>query len=377
MNRFIKTFAIMSAATLGLASCADKTTVSGLNPEAFKGTYEGQPLALYTITNANGMEVCFTNFGARIVSVMVPDRDGNLRDVVLGFDSVQDYLDNDINFGATIGRYANRIANGKFTLDDTEYTLYQNNATNCLHGGKVGFDRHVLTATDIRPNSIKFARECPDMEENFPGNLSYSITYTLGDDNSLSLVYEAVTDKATLANFTNHSYFNLNADGSKDDLNCIMYINADSVTPTDAVQIPTGEFAAVEGSVFDFRKPKALTDGLDADDEQMRIGQGWDHNWVLNTGGDIKALAATLASPETGIVMQVYTTEPGLQVYSGNFINGEVGKSDVKYVRRSATCMETQHYPDSPNHPEFPSTVLRPGEKFCSQTIYKFTTDKQ
>lgn len=374
----IKTLAIMSAVTLGLASCNDRTalTASGLDPEAFKGSYEGQPLALYTITNASGMEVCITNFGARIVSVMVPDRDGKPRDVVLGFDSVQKYLDNDINFGATIGRYANRIAGGKFTLDGVEYSLYQNNKTNCLHGGKVGFDRRVLTAAEVKPNSVKFTLTSPDMEENFPGNLSYSITYTVGDDNSLSLLYEAETDKATVANFTNHSYFNLNADGSRDDLNCLMSINADKVTPTDELQIPTGEFADVEGGIFDFRKAKPLSEGIDSDDRQMRIGQGWDHNWVLNTAGDITVPAARLVSPETGIAMDVYTTEPGLQVYSGNFINGEIGKGGVKYARRSATCMETQHYPDSPNHPDFPTTTLRPGEKFRSMTIYRFSVEK-
>ncbi len=376
--KLIKTIAIMSAVTLGLASCGSKTglTASGLDPEAFIGSYEGKPLALYKITNANGMEVCITNFGARIVSVMVPDREGRLRDVVLGFDSVQAYLDNDINFGATIGRYANRIAGGSFTLDGVEYKLYQNNKTNCLHGGKVGFDRHVLTATEVKPASVKFTLLSPDMEENFPGNLSYSITYSLDDNNGLHLLYEAETDKATVANFTNHSYFNLNADGGHDDLDCVMSINADTVTPTDELQIPTGEFAPVEGTPFDFRKPKALSDGIDADNEQMRIGQGWDHNWVLNTGGDIKIAAARLYSPKTGIAMDVYTTEPGLQVYSGNFINGEVGKGGVKYVRRAATCMETQHYPDSPNHPDFPSTVLRPGEHFSSETVYRFSVEK-
>lgn len=347
--------------------------MSGLNPADFQGEYEGKATALYTITNGKGMEVCITNFGGRIVSIVVPDAKGEPRDVVLGFDSIQGYLDSDINFGAAIGRYGNRIANGRFTLDGKEYVLFQNNGTNCLHGGKVGYDRRVWDLLEQGDNFVKIGLLDPDGCESFPGNLQVAVTYTVGEDNSLSIKYEGDTDAPTVFNPTNHSYFCLNADGSRDDLNCTLQINADLYTPTDESQIPLGEPATVEGTVFDFRSAKALSEGLDApDDEQMRIGQGWDHNFVLRTAGDIKAVAATLASPETGIAMDVYTTEPGLQIYSGNFINGEQGKGGVTYARRSAICLETQHYPDSPNKPEYPSTVLRPGEHFVSETIYVF-----
>lgn len=365
--------------TLGATSCQNPTTtmtVSGLDPAAFVGEYEGEPLALYTIKNANGMEVCLTNFGGHIVSVMVPDRTGEFKDVVLGFSSVQDYIDTDINFGATIGRYANRIAGGKFTLDGQEYTLFQNNGANCLHGGQIGFDRHAFKVSEVQPNSVKMTYISPDGQECFPGTLTLNVTFSVGEDNSLSIKYEAETDKPTLFNPTNHTYFNLNADGSREVLNNVLSICADSVTPTDEAQIPTGEYAPVEGTPFDFRVAKPLSEGIYDDDTQLKIGQGWDHNWVLNTGCDIAKCAAVLSSPETGIVMKTYTTEPGLQIYSGNFINGQVGKGGVQYVRRGAVCLETDHFPDSPNHPEFPTTVVRPGEHFCSQTIYAFSVDK-
>ena len=377
MNKVAKVIIPIAVAAAAATACTNKTTLSGIDPKAFEGEYDGKNTELYVLTNDKGMEVCVTNFGGRIVSVVVPDAQGQPKDVVLGFDSIKGYLDSDINFGAAIGRYGNRIANGRFTLDGTEYVLFQNNGTNCLHGGKVGYDRRMFDLIEQGKNFVKLGLLDPDGCESFPGNLQVAITYTVGDDNSLHLKYEGQTDAPTVFNPTNHSYFNLNADGSKDILDCTLYINSDLYTPTDESQIPTGELAPVEGTVFDFTAAKALSVGLDdPDDVQMQIGQGWDHNWVLNTKGDIKVLAAELYSPKTGIAMDVYSSEPGLQVYSGNFINGEVGKGGVAYVRRSAICLETQHYPDSPNKEDFPSTVLRPGEKFESETIYAFSVKK-
>lgn len=377
MNKVAKVIIPIAVAAAAATACTNKTTLSGIDPKAFEGEYEGKPTELYVLTNGKGMEVCVTNFGGRIVSVVVPDAQGQPKDVVLGFDSIQGYLGSDINFGAAIGRYGNRIANGRFTLDGQEYVLYQNNGTNCLHGGKVGYDRRMFDLVEKGDNYVKLGLLDPDGYESFPGNLKVVITYSIDEDNRLSLKYEGETDAPTVFNPTNHTYFNLNADGSKDILDCTLYINADLYTPTDEAQIPLGELAPVEGTVFDFTTAKALSVGLDDPaDEQMKIGQGWDHNWVLNTKGDINVLAAELYSPETDIVMDVYTSEPGLQVYGGNFINGEKGKGGVNYVRRSAICLESQHYPDSPNKPEFPSTVLRPGEKFVSETIYAFSVKK-
>lgn len=363
---------LAAAATIA-TSCGKELTKSGLDPRNFVN--EEGTTALYTLKNASGMEVCLTNFGARIVSIMVPDRNGEFRDVVLGFDNIDDYLTIPSNFGATVGRYANRIAGGRMVLDGKEYNFFKNNmGVNCLHGGKIGWDSTIFDVKEADERHITFTLVSPDGDEGFPGTVEVAMTFTLRDDNSLDLHYEAVTDAPTVINMTNHSYFNLSGNPANDVLDFTLYIDADNCTPTDRYQIPTGEIVPVEGTPFDFRKAKVLGDEIDADNEQLRIGGGWDHNWVLNHPGDLLNLAAECVCPETGIVLDVYTQEPGLQVYSGNFLAGEKGKHGIAYNKRTAICLESQHYPDSPNHPEFPSTVLRPGEKYDTHTVFAFKT---
>ena len=369
---------IFLAAALSLAACAPKKglTVSGLNPADFEGRYNDLPVALYTLKNASGMEVCITNFGGRIVSVSVPDRRGDMRDVVLGFDKITDYYpeQNDSNFGAVIGRYGNRINQGRITIDSVMYQLPQNNYGHCLHGGPDGWHYRVFAVVEADSRHIKLALESPDGDAGFPGNVSATVTYTLLDDNALRLDYQATTDAPTVINLTNHSYFNLSGDpASHTILDDQLTINASGFTPIDDTFMTTGEIAPVEGTVFDFRQPCLIGERIDADDAQLRNGHGYDHNWVLDTDGDISKEAAVLYCPASGIEMKVYTTEPGLQVYVGNFLDGSVrGKRGVKYEIRTAICMETQHYPDSPNKPQWPSVELRPGETYRTSTIYAF-----
>jgi len=355
---------------------ADSLTLSGLNPADFAS----DSTALYTITNKNGMEVCFTNFGGRIVSIMVPDKDGNMTDVCLGHDNITDYEEygaQGCNFGALIGRYGNRIAKGQFTLDGESYQLPINNGPNSLHGGgPIAFHNRIWTAEPIDEGSIAFSTTSADGEDGYPGNINVTVTYVLTDDNALQISYFATTDKATVLNLTNHCYFNLSGDGSKDCLDEVLWLDADQFTAVDADVAVTGEVLDVEGTPFDFRTPTAIGDRIDDEtSEQIVNGHGYDHNWILNTKGDISKPFATLWDPNTGIVMDMYTDQPGVQFYAGNFLDGSfIGKKGVKYPRRSAFCFETQHYPDSPNHPEWPSTTLRPGEEYLTTTIYKFST---
>ena len=349
------------------AACAggpqDGPTLSGLNRSDFQSEADGKKTDLFVLKNDNGMEVCVTNFGGRIVSVMVPGRDGVMRDVVLGFDKVADYQTIPSDFGATIGRYANRIAQGRITLDGTEYQLPQNNYGHCLHGGPRGFQYRVFDAV-----------QKSDGEEGFPGNFECRVTMTLTDDNAIDIRYAAETDKTTVVNMTNHSYFNLDGDPAKDNSEWLLTVNADSYTPVDSTFMTTGEIAPVEGTPMDFRTPTPVGERIDRDFEQLRNGHGIDHNWVLNTRGDIAEACASLESPATGIRLDVYTTEPGIQVYCGNFLDGSVkGKKGAVYGFRSAVCLETQKYPDTPNKPEWPSAVLHPGEKYESRCIYKFS----
>ena len=334
--------------------------------------------ALYTLTNEAGMEVCITNFGGRIVSIMVPDKDGNKKDVVLGFDKVADYFpeNNQTDFGAAIGRYANRINQGRFTLDGVEYQLPQNNFGHCLHGGPTGWQHKVYTVLEADATHIKLLRESPDGDNNFPGNVKAYVTYTLTPDNALDIAYEAVTDKPTIINMTNHAYFNLSGDPGKHSIEeDILWINASHFTPVDSTFMTTGEIRDVADSPMNFREPKAI--GRDINHpacKQLKNGHGYDHNWVLDTEGDITKPAATLWCPETGIQLTVYTDEPGIQVYTGNFLDGSVvGKKGIAYPFRSAVCLETQHYPDSPNKADWPSVVLRPGETYTSHCIYAFS----
>ncbi len=360
------------------AACAggpqDGLTLSGLNRDDFRSEADGKKTDLFVLKNDNGMEVCVTNFGGRIVSVMVPDRDGVLRDVVLGFDNIGDYRTVPTDFGATIGRYANRINQGRFTLDGTEYQLPQNNYGHCLHGGPRGFQYRVFDAVQKSDRELELAYTAKDGEEGFPGNFDCRVTMTLTDDNAIDIRYEAETDKATVVNMTNHSYFNLDGDPSKDNSDWLLTVNADSYTPVDSTFMTIGEIAPVAGTPMDFRAPAAIGERIGQDFEQLRNGNGIDHNWVLNTRGNIAEACASLESPATGIRLDVYTTEPGIQVYCGNFLDGTVkGKKGTAYGFRAAVCLETQKYPDTPNKPEWPSAVLRPGEKYESRCIYKFS----
>lgn len=355
---------------------ADSLTLSGLNPADF----ESDSTALYSIKNKAGMEVCLTNFGGRIVSIMVPDKDAGMTDVCLGHDNIADYVKygaEGCNFGALIGRYGNRIARGQFTLDGESYQLPINNGPNSLHGGgPIAFHNRIWKAEPVSDTSIAFTTESPDGEDGYPGNISVAVTYSLTKDNGLQISYFATTDKATVLNLTNHCYFNLSGDGSKDCLDEVLWLDADQFTAVDADVAVTGEVLSVEGTPFDFRTPTAVGERIDDDsNEQIKNGHGYDHNWILNTGGDITKPFMSLYDPSSGIQMEAFTDQPGVQFYAGNFLDGSFqGKKGVKHPRRSAFCFETQHYPDSPNHPEWPTTTLRPGEQYTTTTIYKFST---
>lgn len=364
-----------------LAACAPKSgseglTKSGLDPSKFETTVDGKAVKLYVLKNKAGMEVCATNYGGRIVSVMVPDRNNQWRDVVLGHDSIADYIHIDGNFGALIGRYGNRINQGRFTLDGVEYQLPQNNYGHCLHGGPKGFHHSVWNATQPNDTTLELTLHSPDGEAGFPGNFDVKVVYTLTSDNALCLQYTATTDKPTVVNLTNHSYFNLSGNAANDVLNDTVQFDADAFTPIDSTFMTWGEIRPVEGTPFDFRAGKTVGQDIEADDEQLKNGLGYDHNMVLNTGGDLSKEACRISDPTNGIVLRVYTTEPGIQFYTGNFLDGKVkGKGGIAYPRRGAICVETQHYPDSPNQPNYPSVVLRPGETYSSTCIYKFSVE--
>lgn len=335
-------------------------------------------VAYYKLTNANGMEVTVTNFGGRIVSIMVPDKEGNMKDVVLGFDSVQCYFpyNNTSDFGATIGRYANRIQQGKIVVDEDTIQLPQNNFGHCLHGGFLGWQYQVYDVSDQTENSIKFSIVSPDGDNNFPGEVKASVTMTVTDDNAIELAYEATTDKKTVINMTNHSYFNLNGDATQPVTNHIFTLDADEFTPVDSTYMTTGEKTPVEGTPMDFRAGKELgADIVNFDFEQIKFGNGFDHNWVLNTKGDQTKPCATLYSPLTGIQLEVYTSEPGIQAYSGNFLDGTVtGKGGIVYNQHAGMCLETQKYPDSPNKNwEESNAYLEPGQTYTSYCKYKFS----
>ncbi|MBR3562602.1 MAG: galactose mutarotase [Bacteroidales bacterium] len=333
---------------------------------------------LYTIKNSSGMEVSITNYGGRIVSLMVPDRNGELRDVVLGFDTLTDYYpeNNETDFGASIGRYANRIKDGRITIDGKEYQLPRNNYGHCLHGGTRGWQYQFYNAVKVSENSLKLERISPDGDQNFPGNVKACVTFTVQEDNKLDIRYEATTDAPTVINMTNHAYFNLSGDPAGHSvLEDELYINASAFTPVDDTFMTTGEIWPVEGTPMDFRTPKPVGQDIDADYEQLRNGHGYDHNWVLDTAGDDTAVAASLYSPFSGIELRVYTDEPGIQVYSGNFLDGTVtGKGGVVYGHRTAVCLETQKFPDTPNKPQWPSAMLRPGETYTSHCVFEFVT---
>ena len=345
---------------------------------AFGKTADGQDVDLYTLTNKNGMQVAITNFGASVVRIKVADRQGQVEDVVLGYDSLDGYVGDKAYFGAVVGRYGNRIAQGKFILDGSAYTLARNNGENSLHGGIKGFNKAVWKARETAAKdgpSVELTYLSKDGEEGYPGNLSVKVVYTLTERNELKIDYSATTDRKTVLNLTNHSYFNLNP-GGRDILQHVLLIYADKYTPVDSGLIPTGELRSVAGTPFDFRKPTAIGARIEQDDEQLKLGHGYDHNFVLDKKGKALELAARVVEPGTGRVLEVLTSEPGVQFYTGNFLDGSArGKGGKEYRRRSAFCLETQHFPDSPNHLKFPTTELKPGEKYHSTTIYKFSIE--
>jgi aldose 1-epimerase len=380
--------AASAALLLALSACSPtsqpekaetKQPVKTMEPRAFGKTPSGEEVKLFTLTNSHGMEAGITNYGARVTSLKVPDKTGQLADVVLGFDSLDGYLKQNPYFGAIVGRYGNRIAKGRFTLDGHEYKLAVNNGENALHGGLKGFDKVVWAAEPIQSADgpgVKLTYVSKDGEEGYPGTLTATVTYVLTGANELRISYDAATDKDTVVNLTNHSYFNLAGQGEGDILGHEVTLLADRFTPVDKGLIPTGELRSVDKTPFDFRQPTAIGARINNDDQQIKFGGGYDHNFVLNRTGDGLTLAARVHEPKTGRIMEVSTTEPGLQFYTGNFLDGTItGKAGKVYPKRAAFCMETQQFPDSPNHPKFPTVVLKPGARYQTTTVYRFSTD--
>ena len=380
----------LSAAALMLAACAGGQqapvlTVSGLDPAKFDTTLQDKPVKLYTLKNANGMEVCITNYGGRVVSLVVPDKDGNPTDVVLGFDNIAQYADtlnSPTDYGSSVGRYANRIKNGKFTLDGIEYQLKQNDGPNCLHGGgTTGWMNQIYDAEQIGDSVLKLTIVAADGENGFPGKVMAVTTYTVTSDNILDITWEAETDKPTIINQTNHNYYNLSGDFTQPGYDMVLYVNADNFTPSDTLYIPTGEIKSVEGTPMDFRTAHAIGDSIKSSFDQIQNAGGYDHNWCLNTykdgQGDDTQVCASLYSPKTGIFMEMFTNEPGVQVYSGNF-QGVGNELNIQhkhgpYPQHVSVCLESQKYPDSPNKANWVQPVLKPGEKYFSHAAYKFS----
>ena len=379
MKKLLFSLAVLA---LFMQSChkpQNNTTASGLIRSNFQTVIDGDSTDLYVLKNTAGMEVCITNYGGRIVSIMVPNKQGELKDVVLGFDSIADYINVPIDFGASIGRYANRIKNGQITIDGKTIQLPQNNFGHCLHGGPKGWQYQVYQKVNqIDTTTIEMTRFSPDGDQNFPGNVTAKVTFKLTEDNAIDIKFEATTDKKTVINMCNHSYFNLSGDTSNPITDNLLYINADCYTPVDSTFMTTGAIDSVKNTPMDFTKAKPI--GMDINKYefvQLKNGNGYDHNWVLNTKGDVTQLAAKVISPKSGITLEVYTNEPGIQVYTGNFLNGTAkGKKGIFYNQRTGLCLETQHYPDSPNKPNWPSVILEPGKVYNSQCIYKFSVEK-
>ncbi|WP_413669628.1 aldose epimerase family protein [Mucilaginibacter sp. Mucisp86] len=351
------------------------TTQSIPDSANFEADVQGQKAKLFTLKNNSGATVAVTNYGGRLVSLLVPDKDGKATDVILGYDSLKSYQKpKEPYFGAIIGRYGNRIAKGKFTLDGKAYQLDINDGVNTLHGGFNGFYGKVFAAKQLSASQLELTYVSKDGEGGYPGNLTATVVYTLGDDNALKIEYKATTDKTTIVNLTNHAYFNLNGAGNPTITDNVLQINADAFLPVDTTLIPTGKLQPVKGTPFDFTTSKTIGKDIDVADEQLKNGKGYDHNFVLNKH-DLTTPVATVKSTVTGITLEVFTEEPGLQFYSGNFLTGETkdGKGGKAYPHRSAFCLETQHFPDAPNQPAFASTVLKPGQTYHTVTIYKFS----
>ncbi|HWK58445.1 MAG TPA: aldose epimerase family protein [Parapedobacter sp.] len=367
-----------------LAACNNKadvlTTQSGLDRRDFQATVNGDSTDLYVIRNAGGMEVCITNYGGRVVSLMVPDATGELRDVVQGFAHIDGYTAEPSSFGATMGRFANRINNGRFVLDDDTVQLDRNNGEHTIHGGGEGWRSQVFEAHQPNDSTLVLAYISPDGESGFPGEVTVSVTFAVSHPNELTIDYKAETTEKTVINLTNHSFFNLSGNPTNTILDDILYVNATQYTPLDSTLITTGEISPVAGSPFDFTEPVSIGTALarNPSHAQLQIASGIDHNFVLDTDGDIDKLAARLYAPSSGIAMEVYTNEPGMQVYTGNMLDGSrTGKENVPYSKQTAICLETQHFPDAPNKLHWPTTVLEPGESYLSTCIYRFSVVKE
>ena len=387
----LKTFMACAAFAALASACCDKSCQtsqlkSGLDPAAFDTTINGKQVKLYTLTNANGMEVCITNYGGRVVSLVVPDKDGKPTDVVLGYDNIAQYADtlnSPSDYGSSVGRYANRINGGKFTLNGTDYQLKQNDGANCLHGGGTsGWMNQVYDAEQVDSSTLKLTIKAQDGENGFPGNVTAVTTYKVTEDNTLDITWEATTDKETIINQTNHNYYNLNGNFNEVGTDMELYLNADNFTPSDANYIPTGEIKPVKGTPFDFTTPHPVKDAIGADFDQVKNANGGiDHNFCLNTykdgKGDDTQVCASLYSPKTGIFMEMYTNEPGVQCYTGNFqgIGKEpnIAHKGGKYPQYVSVCLESQKYPDSPNKKDWVQPTLKPGEKYYSHAAYKFS----
>ncbi len=396
MKTMKNVFLVAGMALTALTACAGskttKLTVSGLNPAKFVSTISGKKTQLYTIANKNGMEVCLTNYGGRVVSLSVPDKNHKSTDVVLGYDNIAQYTDTartPSDYGSSVGRYANRIKDAKITVAGKEYKLRANDAMNCLHGGgNTGWLNKVYDVKSKTDSSIVFAITAKDGENGFPGTVKSTATYTVKSDNTLDIIFKATTDKETVINMTNHSYFNLNGDPSKEGFDQVMYINADNFTPSNRFYIPTGEIKSVANTPMDFREPKVIGEAYDPTFDQIRNATGYDHNWCLNTfkngKGDDTQVCASLYSPKSGILLEVYTNEPGIQVYTGNFQGTGIScKHGIKYPKHVSVCFESQKYPDSPTKYaaktkgwEISNPYLKPGEKYYSHLVYKFSVKK-
>jgi aldose 1-epimerase len=388
VKRCVYGFSIVSLACINVQCKGDKkveetkvetmsTDTVSIAKSEYGTTPKGEKVDQYTLTNQKGMEVKIITFGGIISSIKVPNKEGKSEEVVIGFNSLDQYMKDNPYFGALIGRFGNRIAKGKFTLDGKEYALAINNAPNALHGGPEGFHRVIWTAEEAKSGNnaaLKLKYVSKDMEEGYPGNLTVFVTYTLNNDNSLDILYEATTDKKTVINLTNHSYFNLSADFSKTVLDHEITIDADKLVPVAVTLIPTGQLTDVTNTPFDFRKPKKIGAEIEAKNEQLKNGLGYDHCWVLNNQKTGERFAASAYDTASGRLLEVFTDQPGIQFYSGNFLDGTLPmRAGGTYARRTGFCLETQHYPDSPNQKDFPTTVLNPGENYKTTTKFKFS----
>jgi len=382
MKRLHINFLLITGLSILFSACnhADNSeliTASGLKRADFQTVVQNDSTDLFVLRNKNGMEAAITNYGGRLVSLMVPDKTGKLRDVVLGFDNISDYTAQPSSYGATMGRVTNRIAYGQFVLDGDTIKLDKNNGQHTIHGGGEGWRQQVFKAKQPNDTTLTLTYLSPDGESGFPGNVSVQVTYTLQANNALTIRYGATTDKKTVINMTNHSFFNLSGDSEQSIMDDILYVNASAYTPIDTVLIPTGQLEPVAGTPFDFNHPLAIANGIARDSTNAQIKQvdGLDHNWVLNTKGDTTQLAASVQDTQTGILLNVYTSEPGIQVYTANSLNGtQKGKGNRTFVKYGAICLETQHYPDAPNQAKWPSVVLNPDDTYQSTCIYQFTT---